>query len=805
MSDPHTEEEAPPAGATEVEVLGGDVPRGPYRLDAARGLLTGPAGEIPLAGSIRRLTPLPPRRLDLLAGAARNGWTRGGAAAAAAALLAALRPGAETPAFACRLQDGRRFRARIAGPAAAEVWFEIQSLAYGLSSPRPPPAASESQKDAPAEAAPQAASPAAQAPQENRAATAPPVQRPAAPAADRDATRPPPSAAPAAAALPKEPAADRPPPDAAPADDLTADDPTADAEADAGERPADVEAFFRRQSWFGLAPPPSAPASDGSGSAPGTRGRGTEEAPDAGAAEPPGAQPPSPAPSAEGDPSALLAEARAAEEAGRTAEAFELYLMAANAGCGEASLQLGWLALSDRGGQPDRDRAAAFFQKARRQSEPRGAAELGFLRLEDGREAAAEALFDEYFTATRDHPRRPARLTVAERYFRDRAARGLPLAHRRPVIDAAPDAQRRRWKRLLDAEDRGGALPLAAEAADEEFLRECLDAGADPNRAQPDGRTPLHLLAAASPAEAEEDARRCAEALHRTGAALDACDREGRTPLHLAAGAARPALAEWLLIHGAPPDAVDDEGCTPLHHTLRRLRQAPATEGALPPLVGALRALLHHGADPDRPDPAGPTPLQQAVLDLRPDLVELLLDGGAAAHGPEAGGCPLQLLLLRHCQAPPAAEATLRRCIARLVEHGASANARLAAGLTPLHLAVARRDRDLAAALLAAGADANRAGHQGLTPLDLLRAEGTEPQPAEAALRRLLEAHGADETKTYRAGLDARRARGAEVTDDLAEKTAALHRQLEEWLTDSAPARQAGAFRAQDAPAEAGS
>ena len=164
------------------------------------------------------------------------------------------------------------------------------------------------------------------------------------------------------------------------------------------------------------------------------------------------------------------------------------------------------------------------------------------------------------------------------------------------------------------AEDR--ALLDATKRGDVGAVRSLLADGADPNAAQGDGLTALHLAAQAGNIE-------IAQLLIDAGARVAATTRTGGyMPIHLASGAAQASLVSALIEAGAEPGvATTGSGVTPLHlaakafngeSTVRVLlaRGAPvdaleASAGQTPLMfaasygrTAAVRELLGHGADP---------------------------------------------------------------------------------------------------------------------------------------------------------------------------------------------------------------
>jgi ankyrin repeat protein len=314
---------------------------------------------------------------------------------------------------------------------------------------------------------------------------------------------------------------------------------------------------------------------------------------------------------------------------------------------------------------------------------------------------------------------------------------------------------------LLLSRGARATLREAALIGDVYLAEDLLKQGADPDKRDADGRTPLHYAFWAS-----EGGWRChvevAELLLRHGAYPDIRDGDGHTPLYYAAQSV--CLDGVLLLpkHGAVvyPEVLDvvtsleesreilklrgvvkrlaergvlsmcNETCeTPLHnlHKYDYYKQLWLIEFGDPNvrdrhgrtplhyaimLDGPLRLLLDHGADPNARDKEGKTPLHYAVAHGRSDAVKLLLEYGAEVDEELAEALrltPLHLAALRGS----AEEAE------RLLKSGADPNVRDVFGRTPLHYAAARNHKAAAELLLKHGADPNAKDDGRVTPLDL--------------------------------------------------------------------------------------
>jgi ankyrin repeat protein len=87
-----------------------------------------------------------------------------------------------------------------------------------------------------------------------------------------------------------------------------------------------------------------------------------------------------------------------------------------------------------------------------------------------------------------------------------------------------------------------------------------LEHGADANKANADGMTPLHAVAVTPGAPQKTQVM---EMLVKHGANIDATNKNGTTPLHIAAATSNKEVLDLLLRKGADPVRRDKEGRTP--------------------------------------------------------------------------------------------------------------------------------------------------------------------------------------------------------------------------------------------------
>jgi ankyrin repeat protein len=258
------------------------------------------------------------------------------------------------------------------------------------------------------------------------------------------------------------------------------------------------------------------------------------------------------------------------------------------------------------------------------------------------------------------------------------------LIHIDKVCFAAPSNPR--------ARDSRGRAPLhrAVAVADINEVRRLLDSGADVNvpvrSTEPFnsnwGDTPLHMAA--------QDGRGdIARLLLSRGADFNRGNDRGNTPLHRAVE--YPELMATLIEAGADVNRPDARGQTPLHWA------------ALRPDATSATLLLARGADPNSADHDGQIPLHFAAR-TGADVVNALVGQGSDTNaGDRLGARPLHVAAAaRHY---PAADALLRA--------GAQANATDSFGCTPLYDAKRQGAVALASLLRSAGpGEPVTAGHR---------------------------------------------------------------------------------------------
>ncbi len=212
------------------------------------------------------------------------------------------------------------------------------------------------------------------------------------------------------------------------------------------------------------------------------------------------------------------------------------------------------------------------------------------------------------------------------------------------------------------------------------------------------------------------------------GADLAARDESGRTALHVAVEHGRRRAVEVLLEAGADVELPED--AAPAYRALHRACLPRATNGEVDPDLVVL--LLEGGARADVADDHGTTPLHLCVSWCDAELVERMIGHGAQASARDrAGATPLLVSVRRGAVPTPLAGLIESEAQAPLVASGRRHNPALA------------RLEDVAVleVLLAEGADPNSPDKHGVTPLHGAAAAGTV-----WAVRALLEAGAAPDS-----------------------------------------------------------
>jgi|TARA_B110000037_G_scaffold219848_1_gene285907 cytohesin len=203
----------------------------------------------------------------------------------------------------------------------------------------------------------------------------------------------------------------------------------------------------------------------------------------------------------------------------------------------------------------------------------------------------------------------------------------------------------------------------AIEGNDVSVMRKMVDGDFDHKTKDIDGKSGLHVVAAAGSKEA-------GEYLLNKGHTIDIAGSEGRTPLMEAVFADRPEMVKWLLRQGADPNAKDNGGFMAL--MLASMEGKSAAVEELAP---------YHRADLD-------SALLLAALVGQAEVIDVLTNYGASVYARmEDGRTPLML----------SAQNGHKQAAALLIDIGASRFSTTEAGDTAQSLAVAAGHSEIAA------------------------------------------------------------------------------------------------------------
>lgn len=282
---------------------------------------------------------------------------------------------------------------------------------------------------------------------------------------------------------------------------------------------------------------------------------------------------------------------------------------------------------------------------------------------------------------------------------------------RTPLIAAATAVDRGALRALIVAGAEvdamcGGMTALHAATRDSyagriDAVMTLLANGADPNKTDEAGNTPLHFAALTRDAG-------IAQSLLDASAQVNAVNREEMTPLALACEAGNWLVVEFLLKHGAHTDL--DPG-TPA------LLFAAAVDGDDP---RGVKLLLKAKAKVNAVASNGRSALMVAALADNAEIAETLLAAGAEINARDASG---------HSALLEAARAGANRVLRRLVFHRPDVSVCGARGRQALHLAAVAGNASVETIelLLALGCAADARDEADATAADLAAAAGRWP------------------------------------------------------------------------------
>jgi ankyrin repeat protein len=255
-------------------------------------------------------------------------------------------------------------------------------------------------------------------------------------------------------------------------------------------------------------------------------------------------------------------------------------------------------------------------------------------------------------------------------------------------------------------------LLKAIESGRNDEVERMLDAGADVFATNAAGSTPMHMAAMVGN-------RKVAELLIARHANVNARTRPGVTPLHFASYHRHMEVTRLLLEQGAEVNAAMEYGYTPL---FKAVEPEKLDGGILPALTPAAAIenkalvvlLLEKGAKVNVKLKDGVTPLHFAAMLGVPDIVELLIAGGAQIDAEGNGVTPLFM----------AAKFDRKEVAETLLAHGANIDMPSDDGMTPLVVAADYGNASTVELLLRKGANANiQAGQWPSLLMDVLAVE----------------------------------------------------------------------------------
>uniref|UniRef100_A0ABD2XPA2 Uncharacterized protein n=1 Tax=Trichogramma kaykai TaxID=54128 RepID=A0ABD2XPA2_9HYME len=259
-------------------------------------------------------------------------------------------------------------------------------------------------------------------------------------------------------------------------------------------------------------------------------------------------------------------------------------------------------------------------------------------------------------------------------------------------------------------------LHLALQHENWEIVELLLRNGSDPNLANVDGYTALHVACRNCSRDLLSMLLRTCDEVGRP-VNVDAPDKWGNTPLHQALTFCTNDIFIMLLRHGADPNVGNEEGSTSLH----KICQKQEDDDALLVTFFQISELLDRTVEVDALDKLGNAPLHLALrYGNKKVAIFLLLSGADPNLTNLEGQTPLHIICQENAfqQEYAFARSFFKAC------HDNDRRVRVDAldksGNTPLHVALSRGRKDLAQVLLTNGANPNLANRQGSTALHVI-------------------------------------------------------------------------------------
>src|SRR5262245_39444366 len=247
------------------------------------------------------------------------------------------------------------------------------------------------------------------------------------------------------------------------------------------------------------------------------------------------------------------------------------------------------------------------------------------------------------------------------------------------------------------------------QSGDRKAALAMIASGADVNKAQPDGTTPLHWAA-------YRVDRELVQTLLKKGAKADAVNRYGASPVAEAARVANVDLVGMLLEAGADANASNEDGQTALMLAARTGNVAVA------------EVLVKHGADVNRRERfKDQTAVMWAAGENRPEMVAFLISKGAdLSVRAKSTDWPTQISNEPRVQYRPtggltallyAARSGCLGCVKAMLDAGVDVDRPNPDGMTPIMMALDNGYPAVARYLLDHGANPHTWDWWGRTPL----------------------------------------------------------------------------------------